>query len=221
MAMRRSGRTSAQAEVRSKRLTPSPAGTPGMRFIHRVFPLSHFLISLLFVGGALALIVFAVLALWQGIQPGGGSAPHPRIDAVLESIALLTVAVAALELGQTILEEEVQREAQMSAPTRVRRFLSRFMVVLVVALSIETLVLVFRLGREAPEQLPFVGLVGLMTAALLAAWGVFVRLNRSAEELEPEAMQEALDEDHKVTPEARTLDDRGARERLQRTGPKV
>lgn len=177
-----------------------------MRFFHRVFPLSHFIISLLFIGGALALIVFAALALWQGIQPTGGWSAPPRIDAVLESIALLTVAVAALELGQTILEEEVQREAQMSAPTRVRRFLSRFMVVLVVALSIETLVLVFRLGREAPEHLPFVGLIGLMAAALLAAWGVFVRLNRSAEELEPEAMQEVLEEDQKVNPERRTSD---------------
>jgi hypothetical protein len=47
-----------------------------MRFFHRVFPLSHFIISLLFIGGALALIVFAALALWQGTQPTGGwSAP--------------------------------------------------------------------------------------------------------------------------------------------------
>jgi hypothetical protein len=53
---------------------------------------------------------------------------------------LLTIAVVALELGQTILEEEVQREVQVSAPTRVRRFLSWFMVVVTVALSIETLV---------------------------------------------------------------------------------
>ena len=38
-----------------------------------------------------------------------------------------------------------------------------------------------------------------MAATLLAAWGVFVRLNRGAEELEPEAMQEAKEEDSKVT----------------------
>jgi hypothetical protein len=30
------------------------------------------------------------------------------------------------------------------------------------------------------------------------AWAVFVKLNRSAEELEPEAMQEAKREDRKV-----------------------
>ena len=110
----------------------------------------------------------------------------------------ITVAVAALELGQTILEEEVQREAHMSAPTRVRRFLSRFLVVLVVSLSIESLVLVFRVSHDAPEQLPYAASVGLVAGVLLVAWGVFIRLNRSAEELEPEAMEQAKQEDKKV-----------------------
>ena len=121
-----------------------------------------------------------------------------RLFAVLEAIAVLTVAVAALELGQTILEEEVHRQAHMSAPTRVRRFLSRFMVVLVVALSLETTVLVFRVAHEAPEQLPYVAAIGAAAALLLIAWGVFIRLNRSAEELEPEAMQDAKREDRKI-----------------------
>jgi hypothetical protein len=117
---------------------------------------------------------------------------------VLEAIALLTIAVAALELGQTILEEEVLRRAHMSAPTRVRRFLSRFMVVIVVALSIEALVGVFQLLHRDPARLPHVAAVGVAAAALLAAWGVFVRLNRSAEELEPEALAEAKGEDRKL-----------------------
>jgi hypothetical protein len=91
----------------------------------------------------------------------------------------------------------------MSAPTRVRRFLSRFMVVLVVALSIETLVLVFRLSQDAPEMLPYAASVGAAAALLLIAWGVFIRLNRSAEELEPEAMQAAKREDRKIEKSAK------------------
>jgi hypothetical protein len=169
-----------------------------MKFVLKVFPVLHTLISLLFVGCAVALIGFAVLQLWQGITPARSHALTERLQAVLESLAILTVAVAALELGQTIIEEEVQREAHMSAPTRVRRFLSRFLVVLVVALSIESLVLVFRSSRDAPEHLPYAALIGFMAAALLAAWGVFIRLNRSAEELEPEAMEQAKREDAKV-----------------------
>jgi hypothetical protein len=160
-----------------------------MKHLLKIFPLSHALVSLMFVACGLALIGFAAVQLWQGVRFWGGAAAAVRLQAVLESIALLTVAVAALELGETVLEEEVQRGGDMSAPTRVRRFLSRFLVVLTVALAIESLVLVFRFSHDQPEHLPYAAAVGLMAAALLSAWGLFVRLNRSAEELEPEAME--------------------------------
>jgi hypothetical protein len=169
-----------------------------MRFVSKLFPVGYFVIGLLFIACALVIIAFAMFQLWRGVEIGSGLPLTGRLDSILESIALLTVAVAALELGQTIIEEEVQREVNVSAPTRVRRFLSRFMAVLVVALSIETLVLVFRFSHEAPEQLLYVAGIGLTAAALLAAWGLFIRLNRSAEELEPESMEKAKQEDEKV-----------------------
>ena len=165
--------------------------------VHGVFPVAHFVVALLFAACGLALIVFAAMQLWGGIAPGE-IAMSARLDTVLESLAVMTVALAALELGQTILEEEVQREMQMSAPTRVRRFLSRFMVVLVVALTIESLVLVFRYSHEAPEHLAYAATVAVAAASLMIAWGVFIKLNCSAEELEPEAMRQAKQEDKKV-----------------------
>ena len=177
-----------------------------MSFLHRLFPAGHFVISVLFLAGAFGLIALAAVQLWHGIQLFDEAPLVQRLNAVLESIAVLTVAVAALELGQTILEEEVQRGAQMSAPTRVRRFLSRFMVVLVVALSIETVVLTFRLSQDTPEYLPYAASVGFAAAALLVAWGLFVWLNRSAEQLEPEAMQAAKREDRKIEKSAKGED---------------
>src|SRR5262247_4513935 len=125
-----------------------------MNVLHRLFTAGHFVISLLFLAAGAALIVLAGTQFWQGVQPFEGAGLTARLNSVLESIAVLTVAVAALELGQTILEEEVHREAQMSAPTRVRRFLSRFMIVLVVSLSIEALVTIFQFSHEAPTHLP-------------------------------------------------------------------
>jgi hypothetical protein len=169
-----------------------------MKIIHKIFPIGHFVISVLFIGCAFALISLAAFELWQGIQPDSTVSLNQRLNAVLESIALLTVAVAALELGQTIIEEEVQRVAQMSAPTRVRRFLSRFMIVLVVALSIEALVAVFQFNHGAPQHLPYAASIGLMAAALLVAWGVFIWFNQGAEQLEPEAMEQTKQEDKKM-----------------------
>lgn len=169
-----------------------------VKMIRKAFLVGYSFIILLFFCCALALIFFAALELWKGINPGGELPLRERFNSILEGVGLLTIAVAALELGQTILEEEVMREAQMSAPTRVRRFLSRFLVVVIVSLSIESLVAVFQFIHGSPALLPQAAAIAIAAAALLAAWGVFVRLNKSAEELEPEAMERAKSEDRKV-----------------------
>ncbi|HUR21650.1 MAG TPA: hypothetical protein VMZ90_12620, partial [Vicinamibacterales bacterium] len=103
-----------------------------------------------------------------------------------------------LQISETIYEEEVVRNADISAPTRARRFLSRFFVVVVVALAIEGLVATFKALHEDPAQLPYASSLLVAVGVVLAAWGVFVHLNRSAEELEPEAMAEAKGEDDKL-----------------------
>ena len=166
--------------------------------IHRGIELGHLILALVFILCAIALLGLALVRLWQGVNPVAYTVLEERVSEVLESIAILTVAIAVLELGQTIIEEEVQRDTPMSAPTRVRRFLSRFMMVLVVALSIETLVAVFKFAREDPSRLPGAAAVGLVAAVLLAAWGLFVRLNQRAEEMEPEALDQVRREDEKV-----------------------
>jgi hypothetical protein len=168
------------------------------RRLHRSIEFGHLIVGLVFVLSAAALLVLAVLKLWEGISPLHSVGLTERVDIVLSAIAVLTVALATLELGQTIIEEEVQRGTAMSAPTRVRRFLSRFMIILVVALSIEALVGVFQFIHTDPRLLPQAALVGLVAAALLAAWGVFVRLNRGVEELEPGQLERVREEDEKV-----------------------
>jgi hypothetical protein len=169
-----------------------------MKALLKLFPATHLVVSALFLLAAVGLVCFAGYGLWEVIAPGENTGIADRLGHVLDAIALLTIAVATLELAQTIVEEEVQREAHMSAPTRVRRFLSRFMVVLVVSLSIETLVAVFHFSREDPANLPYAAAVGFAAAALLVGWGFFIRQNEVAERLEPEAMEAAKSEDRKI-----------------------
>jgi len=86
-------------------------------------------------------------------------------------------------------------EDPTSTPTRVRRFLSRFMIVVVVSLSIEFLVAVFGLVHDDPAQLPAASAIGVAVAVLLAGWGLFIWFNKHAEEVEPEAMERTKRED--------------------------
>lgn len=168
--------------------------TPALKL---TFTAVYVAIVLLFLACGGYLVWVAAASAWAGLSAQGASYPA-RFDIVLRSIGYLTIAVAALELGQTVLEEEVLRSTQMSGPTRARRFVSRFLVVVVVALSVESLIAVFHYSIEKPEQLPNAAAIGVAAALLLAAWGVFVHLNRSAEELEPESMEEAKREDQAV-----------------------
>jgi hypothetical protein len=169
-----------------------------MSIIQRVFVIGYAVIVSLFLFCGFSLTVMAGLELWHGLWVHEHLSLRDRFDSILESIGMLTIAVAALELGQTVLEEEVVRRAHMSAPTRVRRFLSRFLIVVVVSLAIECLVAVFQLTHKDPALLPQAATIGAAAAGLLIAWGFFVRHNKSVEELEPEAMVAAKSEDHKV-----------------------
>jgi len=169
-----------------------------MKWLHKLFGAAHVLIVALFLVSAFCLILCAAAELWGVVRPIREVTLQERFVAVLECIGLLTIAVASLELGQTILEEQVLRSVTISGPTRVRRFLSRFIVVVVIALSIECLVAVFGLIHDSPELLPHAASVGLAAAVLLASWGFFVRMNVAAEELESHRIHDVTREDEKV-----------------------
>lgn len=169
-----------------------------MKLIQNMFSMAYLVVVLFFFLCGVSLCFFAAFELWQAVNPLADGVPRERFSKILECIGLLTIAVASLELGQTVLEEEVRRTATMSAPTRVRRFLSRFMIVVIVSLSIECLVAVFQFIHSAPDRLPDAAAIGIAAAMLLAAWGIFIYFNVKAEELEPQAMKKAKAEDDKV-----------------------
>jgi hypothetical protein len=183
---------------------PEPPTPNGNRWVNGAYGMVYRVIAALFACCAVLLVGFAVLEVAAGLTVEGADLPA-RFSTVLEAIGMLTIAVAALELSQTVWEEEVLRKALMSAPTRVRRFISRFLVVVVVALAIEALVGAFHYVHDDPDQLPNAAAIAVAAAALLIAWGVFVRLNLGAEAIEPEAMARAKRED-------KTLDEEHAAE---------
>lgn len=167
-----------------------------VKIVLRALSSIHALMAALFAAAALLLIVIATRAGWIAFTSGLDRAAALGI---IEAVGLLAAAVVALQIAQTITEEEVIRDSHISAPTRVRRFLSRFLVVVVVALAIEGLVATFKALHEDPGQLPYAASIVFAVGVLLAGWGLFVRLNRYAEELEPEAMEAAKREDRKLS----------------------
>lgn len=169
-----------------------------MKILTFVFQIFHGLLAALF---GVAAVLLTGIAAYMGWNAFGGGIDAAAAQQVIEAVGLLAAAVVALQISETITEEELIRDADVSAPTRVRRYLSRFFVVVIVALALEGLVATFQAIHDDASHLPFAASLLAAVGVLLAAWGVFIRLNRSAEELEPEAMAEAKSEDEKLKPQ--------------------
>jgi hypothetical protein len=165
-----------------------------LKMLLRVYGGAHALLALLFAVIAGVLFVLSAHEVWTAVSDG---LDVEAAQQLIDVIGTAAMAVVALQVSQTIVEEEVAREAHVSAPTRVRRFLSRFLVVLTVAIVVEGLVAAMKALHEDMSHLAGAATVIAAAGVLLAAWGVFLKLNLPTERLEPEAMEDAKREDHK------------------------
>lgn len=149
-----------------------------IKISERFFALGFAAIVILFAGCAIALIAFSAIELWLAVQPGDAMTLAKRFNAILDCIAMLTIAMATVELAQTVVEEEFDDATRLSAAARAQRVLSRFMVVVVVSLAIESLVVTFKMANDDPANLTQAAFIAFGAAALLAAWGFFVWISK-------------------------------------------
>jgi hypothetical protein len=166
-----------------------------LKLLLRVYGAVHAVIALIFAVIAVVLMWVTAREIWMAVVARGLDAQATQ--QLVGVIGTAAVAVVALQISQTITEEEVAREAHVSSPTRVRRFMSRFLVVIVVALVVEGLVATIKALHQDMAMLPQAASIIAAAGVLLAAWGAFVRLNVPSEKLEPEAMEAAKEEDRK------------------------
>jgi 4-amino-4-deoxy-L-arabinose transferase-like glycosyltransferase len=147
----------------------------------RVFAVGFTVIVVLLACCAIALIAFSGIKLWHSVLPSDALTLANRFDLILDCIAMLTIAMASMELAHTVVEEEFNSEARLNASARARRVLSRFLVVVIVSLSIESLVAVFKLVDDDPSRISEGAYIAFAAAALLAAWGFFIRMGQRGE----------------------------------------
>ena len=150
-----------------------------MAALKKVFVVGYVGIILMFGVSAFGLLTFTGIELWEAFNPAIAQPLTDRFNSVLKGVAMLTIALASLDLADTVIEEEFKREGHLSGTARTRRVLARFLVVVVVSLSIESLVAVFQFVHDAPNMLPYAAAIALGAAGLLVAWGLFDRMMRS------------------------------------------
>ena len=121
------------------------------------------------------------------------AAPFGRdlLHHVLESISLVTIAIAVFEVARYLVEEELIRERQLRSVLEARRSLTKFFTIVIIVVSLEGIVLVFETKLERVADLVYPTGLMIVAVAAMVGLGVFQWLsaaggsNRIGEDAEP------------------------------------
>lgn len=105
---------------------------------------------------AFALFAVALLLFINGIQSffvKEISVSHIAIDAMFKATILLTLSLAIFDLVKTLIEEEVLGQAKEQQVTGTHKTMVKFLGSIIIALSIEALMLVFKFAITDPNHL--------------------------------------------------------------------
>jgi len=154
---------------------------------------------LLYSGIAGVLLLFAVLLMavavsrtFTGFWTGDGA-----LDTMLDGIGLVIIAVAVADVGKFLFEEEVIADRELRRPAEARGSLTKFMTIIIVALSLESLVLITKAARDKPADILFPSLLMLVAVAALVGLGLFQKLSQNATAAIPDDVGDGEDEDEK------------------------
>ncbi len=98
-------------------------------------------------------------------------------------IIFLTLALAIFDLGKTTMEEEVLMQKDIFRHSSTRRTITRFIATILIAISIEALLLMFKSVLGSPEYLSNAVAMMAASAGLLVGLGIYVYLGAKAEVL--------------------------------------
>jgi small basic protein len=124
------------------------------------------LVTLALFGLALALVASGAWELVTGALQG-----EAGIYDLMNGVGLLIVALAIGDVAKFVFEENIVRERELRAPAEALRSLTKFMTIIIIALSLEGVVGLFEAGRNKTfDQMVFPTLV--MVSAILAVVGL-------------------------------------------------
>lgn len=157
-----------------------------MRRFYSVFAFTYFLVA------TVLLMLISVLLLFNAVSQIYNRYDTPElVDAALNGIGLIIIGFAVVETAKFIAEEELLRSRELRSSLESRRSITKFVTIIVIAVSLEALVMVFRANHDRLNEAVYPAL--LLSAAMFAliALGVYQFLSSRIEPPSSEDRKEA------------------------------
>jgi hypothetical protein len=126
-----------------------------------------------FAAASLVLMLMAFLLLatvfWEIVSV------FTALDAlkVVDSIGILVIGFAVVETAKFIAEEELLRQRELRSALESRRSLTKFVTIIVIAASLEALVMIFKSSRTNLEYVLYPSLLLVGAMAALVSLGIY------------------------------------------------
>jgi hypothetical protein len=100
---------------------------------------------------------------------------------IFEGVVLTTLSIAIFDLARTIFEEEILIYKDPRKHSEIRKTMTRFLVSIIIAVSIEALMLVFKFEMMEPNKLLYSLGLFISVGVLIISLGIYVYLGSKAE----------------------------------------
>ncbi|WP_209316386.1 general glycosylation pathway protein [Halomonas salinarum] len=103
------------------------------------------------------------------------------VAALLNAIGLIVIGMAVFDVSKFLLEEEVFSSSATKSPAKQRGALLKFLVIIAIAISLESLVFVFDAGTKDITTLIYPTFLLISSVFVVVGLGVYQRLTRDDE----------------------------------------
>lgn len=136
--------------------------------------LIYFFVSLSLMLISLCMMGVAVHDVWQAFND-----QTRLVTALLDAVGFIVIAMAVFDVSKFLLEEEVVKNRELDSPREARVTLTKFLVIVTIAVSLESLVFIFDAARKDITLLIYPTFMLLAVVLLVVGLGVFQKLNQS------------------------------------------
>lgn len=164
---------------------------------------------LVFGAASLLLLLLAMGLVWLGLGDAWEAIRSPDqsgVDAILDVLGYVIVAIAVFDVAKYLFEDEVRRGSERRSAAEARRSLTKFLSTIIIAIFLEALVVVFKTAREDVALLVYPTALLIAAVVVLVGLGAYQRFSATVEEKvgDDDAAEERLDEQEAKTPTRRT-----------------
>jgi hypothetical protein len=122
---------------------------------------------------SLTMIIVALYNIWQSIYEN-----HLLVKSLLDAVGLIVIGMAVFDVSKFLLEEEVIKSHHAVTPSTQRDMLSKFLIIIFIAVSLEALVFIFDAGHKDISLLIYPTFLLIAAVLIVISLGMYRKLSQ-------------------------------------------